>query len=62
VDIAKQRRLTGLAVYFLQQHRLLGQAARFDVLTVSWPQGTQQPAVTHYRNAFEAVGRFEMYQ
>src|SRR5262249_39767904 len=37
VDLAKQRRLTELAVYFLQQRRLLGRAARFDVLAVSWP-------------------------
>jgi putative endonuclease len=60
VDLAKQRRLTNLAVYFLQQHRLLGRPARFDVLAVSWPTGTTEPVITHYRNAFEAVGRFQI--
>ena len=37
VDWAKQKRLTRLATYFLQRKKLLDHAARFDVLTVSWP-------------------------
>lgn len=61
VDAAKQRRLTDLALYYLKQHRLLNQPARFDVLAISWPEGQRQPTVMHYRNAFEAVGRFQMY-
>ena len=61
VNHAKQRRLTDLALYFLQQHRLLNHAARFDVLTLSWPAGRRAPAVIHYPNAFEAVGRFQMF-
>jgi putative endonuclease len=61
VDTAKQSRLTQLALHFLQQHRLLNQAARFDVLTVTWPEGRAEPTITHYKNAFEAVGRFQMY-
>jgi putative endonuclease len=61
VDAAKQRRLTDLALYFLQRHRLLGRAARFDVLAVSWPAGRREPVITHYRHAFEAVGRFQMF-
>jgi putative endonuclease len=61
VDQHKQRRLTQLALHFLQEHRLLGFAARFDVLTLSWPDGRREPAVTHYPHAFEAVGRFQMY-
>jgi len=56
VDLAKQRRLTRLAVYFLQKKRLLNHAARFDVLTVRWPNGQKQPAIEHYPHAFEAVG------
>jgi putative endonuclease len=62
VDDAKQRRLTELALYFLQQHRLLNHSARFDVLALSWPAGRRQPDVVHYRDAFPAVGRFQMYQ
>src|SRR5207245_2711646 len=51
VDDAKQRRLTRLALYFLQQHRLLGNAARFDVLTVTWPAEQREPRIDHYRLA-----------
>jgi putative endonuclease len=61
VDRSKQRRLTNLALHYLQQHRLLGQAARFDVLAVSWPPGQRTPAITHVENAFEAVGRFQTF-
>jgi putative endonuclease len=61
VDNAKQRRLTNLALHFLQQRRLLGRAARFDVLTLSWPPGCKEPQITHYANAFEAVGRYQMF-
>ncbi len=56
VDDAKQKRLTRLALYFLQKKRLLNQAARFDVLTVSWPGGQSAPVIEHFKNAFEAVG------
>jgi len=56
VNSAKQKRLTRLAVYFLQKKRLLNHAARFDVLTVSWPEGRKEPLIEHFKNAFEAVG------
>jgi putative endonuclease len=62
VDLAKQQRLTTLALHFLQRHRLLDQPARFDVLILSWPADRQQPIIQHHRHAFEAVGRFQMYQ
>jgi putative endonuclease len=61
VDDAKQRRLTRLALYFLQEHRLLGHAARFDVLTVTWPTKRREPRIDHYPRAFEAVGKYQMY-
>jgi putative endonuclease len=61
VDIAKQRRLTTLALAYLQRHRLLGTLARFDVLAVSWPPNQREPAIVHYQNAFEAVGRLQMF-
>src|SRR5437879_2668372 len=61
VDQAKQRRLTQLAIQFLKSKGLLDQPARFDVLTVSWPVDQSEPAIEHHRNAFEAVGRFQMY-
>ena len=61
VDEAKQRRLTRLALHFLQEKNLLGCAARIDVLILSWPPGRREPAIEHHRSAFEAVGRFQMY-
>jgi putative endonuclease len=61
VDDTKQRRLTRLALYFLQQHRLLDVAARFDVLAISWPSGQREPHIVHHRQAFESIGRFQMF-
>ena len=61
VDIAKQRRLTKLALHFLQRKGLLGHSARFDVLAVSWPAGQAEPKMAHYPSAFEATDRFQMY-
>jgi putative endonuclease len=61
VDAAKQRRLTSLALHFMKHHRLLNRPARFDVLALSWPAGYKQPAIAHYPNAFEAVGRFQVF-
>ena len=60
VNLPKQQRLTNLALHFLQQHRLLGRQARFDVLAVSWPANQREPEVVHHPYAFEAVGRFQM--
>jgi putative endonuclease len=61
VDAAKQRRLTELALYFLRQRRLLDCAARFDVVAVSWPATSREPHIVHHRQAFEPVGRFQMF-
>ena len=61
VDAVKQRKLTAAALTFLQKHRLLDHPARFDVIAVSWPADRRQPQVVHFPNAFEPVGRFQMY-
>jgi putative endonuclease len=61
VDDAKQRRLTALALDFLRRYRLLDHAARFDVLAISWPAGQREPTIVHHRQAFEAVGRWQMF-
>ncbi len=62
VDAAKQRRLTNLAVHFLQRRGLLNHLARFDILSVSWPADRREPTIAHYPNAFEAVGRWQMFR
>jgi putative endonuclease len=61
VDGVKQRRLTRLAVAFLKRHRLLDHPARFDVVAVTWPEAKGRPAIEHFDNAFDAVGRWEFY-
>jgi len=61
VDLAKQRKLTNAALTYLSKHRLLDHPARFDVIAVSWPPNHREPHVVHYPSAFEAVGRFQMY-
>jgi len=41
---------------------LLGRlAVRFDVLVLSWPPAAREPVVRHIPHAFEAVGRFQMF-
>ncbi len=61
VDLAKQRRLTRMALQFLQAKRLLDCEARFDVLAISWPADKREPVIEHFRSAFEATDRFQMY-
>jgi putative endonuclease len=61
VDAVKQERLTRAALDYLRRHRLLDQMARFDVLALSWPAGRREPEIVHHRQAFEAVGRFQMF-
>jgi putative endonuclease len=61
VDPAKQKRLTRLALYYLQKRRLLDCSARFDVLAISWPASQEKPTIVHYPNAFEATDRFQPY-
>jgi putative endonuclease len=61
VDAVKQQRLTRLALHFLRTHHLLEYSARFDVVAVIWPDGQREPLIVHHRQAFDAVGRFQMY-
>ena len=61
VDREKQRRLTRLAMVYLKRHHLLDNAARFDVIAVTWPAGRRQPVIEHFKNAFEPVGEGQMF-
>ncbi|WP_422931702.1 YraN family protein [Singulisphaera sp. PoT] len=58
----KQRRLTLAALRFLKEHDLLEQRCRFDVVAIVWPEGRQSPTIEHIRDAFEAVGRGQMFR
>jgi putative endonuclease len=61
VDADKQQRLTRLALAYLKRHDLLEHKARFDVIGVTWPDGAKKPTIAHFQNAFEAVGRGQMF-
>lgn len=61
VDRAKQERLVRLAMVFLRRHDLLEHAARFDVVSVTWPPGQREPTIEHIRNAFESPWRGQMF-
>jgi putative endonuclease len=62
VDIEKQRRITEATLRFLARRRLLGRlTVRFDVLVLSWPPAAREPLVRHIPHAFEAVGRYQMF-
>jgi putative endonuclease len=49
----KRRRLTRLALVWLQRHRSLSCRARFDVVAIEW-QDEGEPLIRHYRDAFPA--------
>ena len=57
----KQHKLTELALEFLKKHKLLDRPARFDVVAITWPEPQKEPTIEHFRNAFEAAGRFQMF-
>ncbi len=62
VNAVKQKRLTEAAYRYLARYRLLGTInVRFDVLAMSWPQNARNPTIVHIPNAFEAVGRHQMW-
>lgn len=61
VDADKQRRLTRLAIGYLRRHGLLEYPARFDVVAVTWPEGSGKPMVEHFPRAFDAVGYEGMF-
>lgn len=62
VHFAKQKRLTEAALRFLSRYRLLNHPARFDVIAIAWPEHQREPTIVHYPNAFEATGRFQLWQ
>jgi len=62
VTLEKQRRLTLAALHFARRHNLLETPSRFDVVAIVWPEGRRPESVEHLRNAFEAVGRGQMFR
>ena len=62
VDARKQERLTRAALIYLKRRKLLDRAARFDVVSIVWPERQSAPEIRHFINAFEAVGKWQMYR
>jgi putative endonuclease len=62
VTAEKQRRITLTALHFLRKYGLLEQRSRFDVVAIVWPDDRRAPQIDHIRNAFEAVGRGQMFR
>lgn len=61
ITLAKQTKLTKLALVWLKQRRLLNSRARFDVVSIVWPSDSKKPTIEHYVNAFEPVGHGQMF-
>jgi putative endonuclease len=61
IDANKQRRMTQSALAYLKSKRLLENAARFDVVAVSWPADAKRPNIEHFRNAFAPIGAGQFY-
>lgn len=56
VDNTKQRRITKLALRYLKRHDLLENAARFDIIAITWPDVQKSPVIEHFERAFEPQG------
>jgi putative endonuclease len=61
VDLRKQEKITRVALFWLKQHGRLEQPSRFDVVSILWPDRNGKPEIQHFRNAFEAVGRGQLF-
>ncbi len=63
VDFRKQEKLTRAALTYLKEKQLLEQPARFDVVSIVWPEDQQRPSdIRHFVNAFEAVGHGQFFR
>ena len=60
VDRRKQQKLTRIAAVWLKKKRKLDSPARFDIVSIVWPQDSKQPEIQHFINAFDAsdTGQF----
>lgn len=61
VDARKQRKLTKLGLAWLKKHKRLEQSARFDVISIVWPDTSAEPEIQHFVHAFEATGHGQFY-
>lgn len=62
VDRRKQEKITRAALIYLKKNNLLENAARFDVISIVWPDESSAPSIRHFESAFEAIGSGQMYR
>ena len=62
VTPTKQLSITLAALNFLRRHRALEVRSRFDIVAVVWPKSSKTPVIEHIANAFESVGRGQMFR
>ena len=61
VNKVKQEKITKTAMIYMKRHRLLESAGRADVIEIVLGKTPGRPFIRHYENAFEAVGKFQMF-
>lgn len=61
VDRRKQEKLTRVALAWLKKKRRLTEPARFDVISILWPNHSRTPDIRHFRNAFEPTGHGQLF-
>lgn len=61
VDQRKQQKLTNIALAWLRKHKRMEQSARFDVVSIVWPDDAAKPTIEHFRHAFEATGHGQFF-
>ena len=61
VDATKQEKISKTAMTYMKRHRLLESAGRADVIEIVIGKKLGRPKIRHYENAFEAVGKFQMF-
>ena len=61
VDAEKQRKITYTALEYLKRHDLLEYSARFDVVSIIWPAGSDRPEIQHFCDAFQPIGFGQLF-
>ncbi len=48
VDRTKQEQLFRLAQAYIKRYHLYGEAVRYDIIAVVWPEGEKKPMIRHW--------------
>ncbi len=58
----KERRITIASLEFLRKYQMLEARSRFDIVAILWPDDRSAPLIEHFPNAFDSVGRGQMFR